>query len=196
VYLPYTAEHLVGGRIAADGSKLQSSGDFTVTRTAAGTYTLTIPSRIGTNGVLLLQNASFLPGSTTVADNNFLSYQYQDDGSGTNGVFVIQSRHTAAGGTFPLTDASFYFAWVDFSTPLKPAATMPSTPPTLSIKLTAGAATITWSADATGFNLQMANSLAGAATSWTTVGVVGQGNLTTSYTVPTTPAVQFFRLAK
>ena len=195
IYIPYTAQKLLGGHISADGTSIKSQGTFTLTRTGAGTYALAIPGKVGTNGVLLLQNASFLAGTTDVADNNFFSYQYNDDGSGTNGVFAIQSRHTVAGGTFPLTDTSFYFAWVDFTDPLKPPAAV-VTVPSLDIARSGGTATITWPPSANGFTLETAASLGGSPISWSTVGVVGQGTLTSSYTVPATPATHFYRLRK
>ncbi len=194
VYIPFTATKLIGGYISANGASIKSQGAFTLTRTAAGTYSLAIPGKVATNGVLLLQNASFLAGTTNVADNNFLSYQYNDDGSGTNGIFVIQARHTGAGG-FPLTDTSFYFTWIDFTDPLKPPATVVAAP-SLPIALSGGAAVITFPSSANGFTLETAASLSGSPISWSLVGIVGQGSLTNSYTLPATPSTQFYRLRK
>src|SRR5206468_1219485 len=77
VYVPYAATKLIGGYVSPGGATLKGRGAFTVSRGGAGTYNVTLPGKTGTNGVLLLQNASFLSGRTDIADNNFLSYQYQ-----------------------------------------------------------------------------------------------------------------------
>jgi len=196
IYIPYHSSNLIGGYVSSNGAPIKSAGNFTISRTAAGTYSLDIPGKVGTNGVLLLQEAAFLPGSTSVADNNFLSYQFTPAASGTNGTFVIQSRHTASGGTFPLTDTSFYFAWVDFKNPLAPAvSTTQPAAPTLSITKSGNSAVISFSASANGFTLEKTSAL-GPQASWTSVGIVGQGNLTSSYTVPLTASAEFYRLRK
>lgn len=118
LYVPYNALNLIGGRInGTTGGSLQSAGAFTMARTAAGTYELTIPGKAGTNGTLLLQVADFEAGASfPMASRAFLSYQYN---SGT-GKFVIQSRKATSATVSTLTDANFYFAWVDFQTPLAP----------------------------------------------------------------------------
>ncbi len=192
VYVPFNASNLIGGYVSSNGTLLKSSGTFTVARTGPGTYSLTIPNKNATNGVLLLQEAAFLPGSTNLADNNFLSYQAGDNN------FVIQSRHTAAGGAFPLTDTAFYVAWVDFTNPLKPAAVTADgggTQPSLSISKTANGAVINFSADANGYILEKTTAL-GAQASWTPVGTVGQGGLNDSYTLPLSGQAEFYRLRK
>ena len=75
VYVPYTAQNLVGGYIeGTTGIALQSAGTFTMERTALGTYELTIPGKRGTNGTLLLQVADFEPATTVpMASRAFLS---------------------------------------------------------------------------------------------------------------------------
>jgi hypothetical protein len=119
VYVPYTAANLIGGQInGTNGATVHGQGSFTLARTGVGAYELTIPGKAGTNGVLLLQNAGFLAGHTNIADNNFLSYEYNS----TSGKFVIQSRHTVANNSADPGDTDFYFAWVDFATPLAPAS--------------------------------------------------------------------------
>jgi len=197
VYVPYNSSNLIGGYISSNGTPIKSAGNFSLTRTAAGVYSLTIPGQTGTNGVLLLQEAAFLPGNTALADNNFLSYQFAPDNTGTNGTFVIQSRHTGSGGTFPLTDTAFYFAWVDFKNPLAPAAAQTQgAPPSLSITKSGNSAVIAFSGSADGFTLEKTSALAPQA-SWTPIGVVGQGNLTGgSYTIPMTANAEFYRLRK
>lgn len=114
VYVPFDAQRLVGGHIVGtDGSKRKAVGEFTITRTGAGTYELTIPGKTGSDGTLLLQVADLEPGTfEPLASRAFLSYEFQD------GRFVIQSRKTTSDTEAALADASFYVAWVDFATPL------------------------------------------------------------------------------
>lgn len=114
VYVPFDAPGLVGGHIVgATGAKRVAQGDFTVSRTAAGMYELSIPGKTATDGTLLLQVADLEPGtSVPLASRAFLSYQFQD------GRFVIQSRRTTSDTTTSLVDANFYVAWVDFTAPL------------------------------------------------------------------------------
>jgi hypothetical protein len=71
-----------------------------------------------------------------------------------------------------------------------------TTGPELSISRSGQSATLTWGSDATGFTLETTSALPAASSAWTTVGVAGQGSLATSYTLPSTPAVQFYRLRK
>ena len=71
-----------------------------------------------------------------------------------------------------------------------------STGPSLSVSLSSHVATLTWSADANGYALETTGNLSGAPASAPSVGIIGQGNLTSSYTLPATPVVQFYRLKK
>lgn len=116
VYVPFTAKNLVGGYInGADAAKIASRGEFTIARTAAGVYELTLAGKTATNGTLLLQVADFESGtSVPMASKAFLSYEFQ------NGKFVIQARKTVSDTTANLVDADFYFAWIDFQAPLAP----------------------------------------------------------------------------
>jgi hypothetical protein len=118
VYVPYNAQNLIGGHInGSTGGSLQSAGAFTLTRTGTGTYELSISGKAGTNGTLLLQVADYEPGTTLpMASRAFLSYQYNPG----NGRFVIQCRKATSDTVSDLTDANFYFAWVDFQNPLSP----------------------------------------------------------------------------
>ena len=46
VYVPYTAENLIGGYInGTTGAKIQSAGNFTLTRTGTGTYEFDVPGQ-------------------------------------------------------------------------------------------------------------------------------------------------------
>lgn len=118
VYVPFDAERLIGGLIhGADGTKRQAGGDFTITRTARGTYEMTIPGKTGSDGALLLQAVGVEPNtSDPVATRAFLSYEFID------GRFLIQARQTVSDTEAELTDTDFYVVWVDFNEPLAPPA--------------------------------------------------------------------------
>lgn len=127
LYVPYSAPKLIGGYVTGStGQATQKAGDFTLTRAAAGQYELAIPGKTGANGMLLLQNAGFLPSNPSLADDSALSYEY------VNGKFIIEARHVEAGGQgfdlTPLRDTDFYFAWVDFQEPLTALAAAPAEP--------------------------------------------------------------------
>jgi hypothetical protein len=132
VYVPYTAARLVGGQVrGATGAKVQSAGEFTVSRLEAGRYAIEIPDKAGTNGMLLLQNAGYLASNPTLTDDAALAYEFID------GKFVVESRTVSASGafdTFPLRDTDFYFAWVDFQQPLAPTAVVSGSEPTFEIQ--------------------------------------------------------------
>jgi len=118
VYVPYTAQNLIGGYInGLEGTPIQSAGTFSIVHTGVGGYELTIPGKRGTNGTLLLQVADFEPGtSVPMASRGFMSYQYDS----ASGKFFIQIRNMAFDTESDLIDANFYFAWVDFAQPLAP----------------------------------------------------------------------------
>lgn len=118
VYVPFDAMGLVGGHInGANGTKLNAAGEFTVARTATGTYELTIPGKTASDGTLLLQAAAYEPDAfDPVATRAFLSYGF------SNGKFVIQARKTVSDTNADLADVDFYVAWVDFAQPLAPPA--------------------------------------------------------------------------
>ena len=118
VYVPFSAKNLVGGYInGTDGSALKSSGAYTLQRTAEGVYELSVPGKTASSGTLILQVAD-LEAETSVpfASRAFLSYEYNSQ----SGTFVIQSRKATTAEVSDLTDANFYFAWVDFASPLAP----------------------------------------------------------------------------
>lgn len=116
VYVPFNSQRLVGGHIVGtDGSKRKAVGNFSVTRTATGTYEVTIPGKTGSDGTLLLQVADAEAGtSVPLASRAFLSCEFK------NGKFVVQSRKTTSDSVADLADANFYLAWVDFQSPLAP----------------------------------------------------------------------------
>lgn len=114
VYVPFDAPGLIGGHVlGTTGTKRKATGDFTVTRTAAGTYELSIPGKTGSDGTLLLQVADTESGtSVPMASRAFLSQEFK------NGKFIVQARRTTSDSTADLIDTSFYVAWVDFKQPL------------------------------------------------------------------------------
>ncbi|MHC1763931.1 MAG: hypothetical protein AB9869_06430 [Verrucomicrobiia bacterium] len=115
VYVPYTAQNLVGGYIdGSTGVKIKSAGTFNLTRTGTGTYEFSVAGKSATDGTLLLQVADVEEGtSVPMASRAFLSYQ-----ADASGKFVIQSRKVASDTAANLADADFYVAWVDFAAPM------------------------------------------------------------------------------
>jgi hypothetical protein len=188
VYIPYSAGNLIGGHInGTTGAKINSRGNFTVARTGTGAYELTIPGKAGTNGVLLLENAGFLSGRTNIADNNFLSYEYNS----TSGKFVIQARHTIAGNSAALGDTDFYFVWVDFANPLTPTGGVAVVPQIAISTVTRNGSnlTINWSGGSPPYQVQRRATFSGG--SW-----VNEGTATssTSATVPIAGNEGYFRV--
>ncbi len=122
LYVPFTAPGLIGGNInGATGAATHSAGAFTLVRTAAGQYTLTIPGKTDADGALFFQANGSIPGNPALPDRAFITRQF-DAASGT---FRIQARELVSGADVfgedhPLRDASFSFFWVDFTNPLKP----------------------------------------------------------------------------
>jgi hypothetical protein len=178
LYVPYTAARLIGGHVrGSDGTLIHQAGEFTLTRQAAGQYQLTIPGKTEADGVLLLGAAGRLAANPDLASRAFISYEY--DGAGN---FIIESRHTDAGATFPLEDTDFYVAWVDFVNPLA---------------LEAGAVTdIVLNASLEGTNLIL--TWDGGGTLETTHDVAGNWSsidgATSPHSVPATSGAAFFRV--
>jgi hypothetical protein len=173
VYIPYNADNLIGGHIAANGSTIKGAGSFSLSHLSTGRYALTIPGKTGTNGVLLLQNTGYLVnqpgGMTNVVDNSYLSYEYGGTNAPANS-FIIETRYVDASGggegVIGLRDAEFNFVWVDFQTPLAPPGTVA---PVLSIARTdASHVTVSWN-NGPGFILQQATAL-GPNPTWTSLG--------------------------
>jgi len=118
VYVPYTANNLVGGQIAADGSSVHSAGSFSLVRTAAGNYELSIPGKTNRDGTLIVTSAGAIPGTTDTPDRAFYSWEFD----ASRNVFTIQSRELVSGTNtwneaYPQRDAGFYFIWIDFTNP-------------------------------------------------------------------------------
>ena len=190
VYVPLSAGNLIGGEIAgSSGATTRKAGQFTSTRLAAGKYRLQIPGKSGKDGMLILQSVGQHPSNASLVDNTTLAYEATADG------FVVEARALnpaadATPGSVSLRDANFYFAWVDFVTPLTPAAVVPTTAPVLSVKAAGAQYLISWPSSVTGYVLESATSLTQSV--WSTVtGVSGN-----SVSIPADSASRFFRLRK
>ena len=116
VYIPYDSPGLIGGHYPGTG--VSASDEYAITRTAAGTYELTISGKTATDGTLILQAAEEEPGTAApiLPTRAFLSAEYDD----TSGKFIIQARVTTSETDAALRDTGFYFAWIDFAQPLTP----------------------------------------------------------------------------
>jgi hypothetical protein len=133
LYVPYSARNLVGGHVSgSDGSLINSAGNnrFSISRTQAGEYALSVFATDGVtkltedDGTVILSVAANLPGSTTLADRKFMSYQFDP----VSGDFIIQSRELVAknspnsqnvfGDELALRDVNFYFTFLDFNDPV------------------------------------------------------------------------------
>jgi len=190
LYIPLSAGNLIGGEIAgSNGSATRKAGQFTSTRLAAGKYRLQIPGKSGKDGMLILQSVGQHPSNASLVDNTTLAYEATADG------FVVEARALnpaadATPGSVSLRDANFYFAWVDFVTPLTPTAVVPTTAPVLSVKTAGAQYLISWPSSVTGYVLESATSLTQSV--WSNVtGVSGN-----SVSIPADSASRFFRLRK
>ncbi len=118
VFVPWSANNLIGAHVAGDGSLIRSEGGFTLTRQSEGQYLLTIPGKDITSGGLIVHGAGSVPTDATIPNNTFYSFEY----SAAQGGFVIQSRvldfgNNTWGESYPLRDSNFYFMWIDFTNP-------------------------------------------------------------------------------
>ncbi|HVK07612.1 MAG TPA: hypothetical protein VM597_02430, partial [Gemmataceae bacterium] len=94
VYLPRDMPNVVSGRIMGDGTVQMPSGNFTLTKSGVGTYTLNVPGQSPTTGILLLSPEGGVAGS----DDNFTNYQ----ASGSD--FVIQHRDVVSTTAAPVLE--------------------------------------------------------------------------------------------
>jgi hypothetical protein len=139
LYVPYDATNLVGGYVdGSNGSLIGSAGDnlFDLTRTSTGSYSVSIFEADGVtkknedDGMFILSVADTVAGNPSIASRAFISYEF-DTASGN---FVVETRELLAinsptpddgfGNQFGLVDTDFYFAWVDFETPLSPPSAL------------------------------------------------------------------------
>jgi hypothetical protein len=140
LYLPYDSTNLVGGHIqGSDAAVLNGAGGerFALTRRGAGDYAVSIFDGQGNkltedNGMLLLSVAGTVAGAGSLPDRAFLSYEFDP----VSGDFIVQAREVTGndpalsendfGDVLSLSDTDFYFAFVDFTTPLAPPGATPT----------------------------------------------------------------------
>ncbi len=122
MYVDFRYQNLIGASVEGEtGNVIRGAGDFTLERQDVGTYALTIPGKTGSDGNLLLTVSGASEQDLNLAERAFMSYDYDPD----NGNFIIQIRELVLGSNpfgedAALTDANFYFTWVDFETPVTP----------------------------------------------------------------------------
>jgi hypothetical protein len=125
VYLPYTAQNLVAGRVNPDGSLVNSTtaSGFTLTKDPSqpGSYLLTVAGKSPTTGMLLLDAGA--NGDAASSDNAIAYETSQTDPSLAANVFRIltidsvTSAEKVGGTPAALEDSSFVFAYFDFANP-------------------------------------------------------------------------------
>jgi hypothetical protein len=118
LYLPYTADNLVAGRVAADGSVLAStgvgggSGQFTLSRESDGTYLLSVAGKTPADGTLLLTPEG------TGSDDNSLVFEAVGNSFRITGVdYVTLDERGNQFITPSAQDTPFTFAFIDFDAP-------------------------------------------------------------------------------
>ena len=124
VYVPFDATNFVGGYIDGISGRVINGSGITVTRVEAGVYEIEVAGKDKTTGSVSLQIADETPGAAGVPDVSFANYDYDAD----KGVFVVNTRVLAFGDDVfgeasELRDASFYFLYSDFETPISLDAT-------------------------------------------------------------------------
>lgn len=116
LYLPYTANNLVAGRVAADGSLISSTNPagFTLTKdlSEAGTYLLTIPGKSPADGTLLLTTEE-----TNGTFDNVLVYEASGNAFKIRSIDQVSYEEKQLS-VFPsLEDTNFSFAFIDHDAP-------------------------------------------------------------------------------
>ena len=114
VYLPYDAQNMIGGRIAADGSVVTSSdpNGFSLSKSGTGEYLLTIDGKTPEDGMLLL-NATGPNGS----NDNCVVYEPAGSSFRIIGLDMITIDESLMGALVDPEDTSFSFAYIDFDAP-------------------------------------------------------------------------------
>jgi hypothetical protein len=137
VYLPYSAENMIGGLY--DGlanTHISSAGDFTMTRLATGQYQLSIPGQSPETGMLIttITHETTL-GPTTAPDDNILTYE-----AGPNGTFLINSYDMP---TLNFQNTKFSWAFIGFEDKLSLEPIIPGVEFKATIDRTTGVVTLT-----------------------------------------------------
>jgi hypothetical protein len=119
LYLPFTAQHLVAGRIAADGSVVASTGvgtnpgQFTLAKESDGSYLLTIAGKTPSDGTLLLT-----PEATAGVEDNLLVYEAAGNSFRIIGIDQVTADERQNQFIAPAPqDTSFTFAYIDYNNP-------------------------------------------------------------------------------
>jgi Calcineurin-like phosphoesterase len=116
LYLSYQTPGLIGGYYdGSANSHIASVGAFTMAKTAAGQYELTVTGESPTTGMLILTVANEVTSGTpsvTAPDDNVLTYA-----TGANGKFTINSYDLPGAG---FQDTKFVWAFISFDNPLEP----------------------------------------------------------------------------
>jgi hypothetical protein len=122
IYLPYTTQNLVAGRVNPDGTLINSTdtGKFTLVKEATGDYLLTINGRTPDQGMLLLSADATDPNST----DNTLVYEPAGNSFRILSIDMITGADKEAGSFTTQEDTRFQFAFVDWITP--PTLNLPS----------------------------------------------------------------------
>jgi hypothetical protein len=114
LYLPYSAENLVAGRVAADGTVQSSTGpgEFTLTRQGDGAYLLSIAGKTPSDGSLLLTPEG------TGTDDNSLVFEASGNNWLITGVDYVTADERQNQSIPPSAqDTPFTFAFIDFDAP-------------------------------------------------------------------------------
>ena len=114
LYLDYQTPGLIGGYYnGATNTTIASAGNFTMSKTATGQYTLTVPGESPTTGMLIMSVANEVTsGVVTAPDDNILTYA-----TGTGNSFTINSYDLPGAG---FQDTKFVWAFISFANPIAP----------------------------------------------------------------------------
>jgi hypothetical protein len=133
VFVDWDTENLIGASVDADGNVIEGRGDFSVTKLEDGRFDIRIgpagSPKTGDEGMLILQAVGPEPNAPSFAVRAFENYEYQDPDFPDAQEFCVTFRDweedTNVLGSeiaVPLQRTGFYFAWVDFTTPMVPPA--------------------------------------------------------------------------
>lgn len=192
IFVPWYAGGLIGAHVdGATGTVVNGRGTVTVTKVTEGAYNIEILRVPGlsffqkqqplTNrdGMLLLQVVGKDPNAPKFSQHAVLSYEILWNGTVRVEAhrLVRRSGPGPAGAleSFPLVDASFYFAWVDFRAPLTPL------PQEFTGRGFGGASSASSSGDSSGGSSEGPGFWGGLMIGWTLMSLVSMTLLGLSY---------------
>ncbi len=114
LYLPFRTRGLTAGYVRRDGTVLQHTGEFVVTRTAPGRYEIFIPDRTDRDGILLLEVTQL---NKDGVEDNAIAWAFDPKAGNGRGAFVVETYDQPA---FASQDAGFCFAFVSYTAKLTP----------------------------------------------------------------------------